>query len=63
MAGLSLWLNATGAPAGVAARAGNSARVLRDVCLHCIDSQQTMSASGSKTLSMLTPATDRRHSG
>ena len=33
-------LNATGAPAEVAARAGNSARVLHDVYLHCIDSQQ-----------------------
>ena len=31
---------ATGAPAEVAARAGNSARVLRDIYLHCIDSQQ-----------------------
>ena len=39
-AALSLWLNATGAPAEVAARAGNSARVLHDVYLHCIDSQQ-----------------------
>jgi hypothetical protein len=35
-----LWLNATGAPAEVAARAGNIARVLHDVYLHCIDSQQ-----------------------
>jgi len=39
-AALSLWLNATGAPAEVAARAGNSARALHDVYLHCIDSQQ-----------------------
>ena len=39
-AALSLWLNATGAPAEVAARAGNSARVLHDVYLHCIDRQQ-----------------------
>ena len=30
-AALSLWLNATGAPAEVAARAGNSARVLLEV--------------------------------
>jgi hypothetical protein len=37
-AALSLWLNASGAPAEVAARAGNSARVLHDVYLHCIDS-------------------------
>ena len=33
-----LWLNASGAPAEVAARAGNSARVLHDAYLHCIDS-------------------------
>jgi integrase len=39
-AALSLWLNATGAPAEVAARAENSARVLHDHYLHCIDSQQ-----------------------
>jgi integrase len=39
-AALSLWLNATGAPAEVAARAGNSTRVLHDVYLHCLDSQQ-----------------------
>jgi integrase len=38
-AALSLWLNATGEPAEVAARAGNSARVLHEVYLHCIDSQ------------------------
>jgi len=38
-AALSLWLNATGEPAEVAARAGNSAHVLHDVYLHCIDSQ------------------------
>ena len=39
-AALSLWLNATNAPAEVAARAGNSARVLHEVYLHCIDSQE-----------------------
>ena len=39
-AALSLWLNASGAPAEVAARAGNSARVLHDVYLHCIDGQE-----------------------
>ena len=38
-AALSLWLNATGAPAEVAARAGNSARVLHDVYLHCTSGQ------------------------
>jgi integrase len=34
---LSLWLNATGAPAEVAARAGNSVHVLQDVYAHCVD--------------------------
>ncbi len=38
-AALSLWLTASGAPAEVAARAGNSARVLHDVYLHCTDGQ------------------------
>jgi integrase len=38
-AALSLWLNASGAPAEVAARAGNSARVLHEVYLHCTDGQ------------------------
>jgi integrase len=38
-AALSLWLNASGAPAEVAARAGNSTRVLHDTYLHCLDSQ------------------------
>jgi hypothetical protein len=32
---LSLWLNASGAPAEVTARAGTSARVLHEVYLHC----------------------------
>jgi hypothetical protein len=39
-AALSLWLNAAGAPAEVAARAGNSARVLHEVYLHCTDGQE-----------------------
>src|SRR5260370_30249691 len=38
-AALSLWLNASGEPAEVAARAGNSARVLHEVYLHCTDGQ------------------------
>jgi integrase len=38
-AALSLWLNATGAPAEVAARAGTSARVLHDVYIHCVSGQ------------------------
>ncbi len=38
-AALSLWLNAAGEPAEVAARAGNSARVLYEVYLHCTDGQ------------------------
>jgi len=41
-AALSLWLNASGAPAEVAARAGNSARVLHDVYLHCTDGQEDL---------------------
>ena len=38
-AALSLWLNASGAPAEVAARAGNSVTVLLSVYIHCIDGQ------------------------
>jgi hypothetical protein len=38
-AALSLWLNASGQPAEVAARAGTSTRVLHDVYVHCISSQ------------------------
>ena len=41
-AALSLWLNASGAPDEVAARAGNSARVLHDIYLHCMDGQQDL---------------------
>jgi integrase len=39
-AALSLWLNATGEPAEVAARAGTSTRVLHDVYVHCIDTRE-----------------------
>jgi integrase len=38
-AALSLWLNATGDPAEIAARAGTSARVLHDVYIHCVSGQ------------------------
>jgi hypothetical protein len=38
--GLSLWLNASGAPAEVAARAGTSVRVLEGVYAHCIGGQE-----------------------
>ena len=38
-AALSLWLNASGTPAEVSARAGTSARVLHEVYLHCTDGQ------------------------
>jgi hypothetical protein len=38
-AALSLWLNASGDPAPVAARAGNSAHVLHEVYLHRISGQ------------------------
>jgi integrase len=41
-AALSLWLNASGAPAEVAARAGNSTRVLYEVYLHCIDGKDDL---------------------
>ena len=37
--GLPLWLNASGEPAEVAARAGPSTRVLQDVYVHCISGQ------------------------
>lgn len=36
-AALSLWLDASSAPAQVAARAGNSVRVLQTVYTHCVD--------------------------
>jgi len=35
-----LWLNASGEPAEVAARAGTSGRVLYEVYLHCIESHE-----------------------
>jgi hypothetical protein len=38
--GLSLWPNASGAPAEVAARAGTSVRVLEGVYAHCIGGQE-----------------------
>jgi hypothetical protein len=41
-AALSLWLNATGAPAEVAARAGNSVHVLQDVHAHCTDGREDL---------------------
>ena len=34
---MSLWLNATGAPGEIAARAGNCVRVLHDFYTHHID--------------------------
>jgi integrase len=39
-AALSFWLNATGAPAEVAARTGNSVRVVHTVYTHCLHGQQ-----------------------
>jgi hypothetical protein len=39
-AALSLWLNATGAPGEIAARAGNRVRVLQDFYTHCIDQRE-----------------------
>jgi hypothetical protein len=35
-----LWLSVIGAPAEVAARAGNSVHVLQDRYAHCIDGRQ-----------------------
>ena len=41
-AALSLWLNAGGEPAQIAARAGNSVAVLLTVCSHCIHGQEDL---------------------
>jgi hypothetical protein len=41
-AALSWWLNANAEPAEVAARAGNSARVLYDTYLHCIGGKEDL---------------------
>jgi integrase len=41
-AALSLWLNASNAPAHVAARAGNSVSVLHDVYTHCISDRDAV---------------------
>ena len=70
-AALSLWLNATGAPAQIAARAGNSTRVLHEVYLHCISghndlvSQQIENAlaegSGIMDMSPSVPASGFAH--
>ena len=69
-AALSLWLNAATSPAEVAARAGNSVRVLHTVYTHCIDghadvvSQQIEHALQQQDLSPLVTASgssDRRH--
>ncbi len=60
-AALSLWLNASGTPAEVAARAGNSARVLHEVYLTAPTARTTPSASGSKTPLTQAPASRMRH--
>jgi integrase len=39
-AALTVWLNASAAPAQVAARAGNSVHVLGSVYVHCVDGQE-----------------------
>jgi integrase len=41
-AALSLWLNASGQPAEIAARAGTSTGVLHDVYLHCITNRDDL---------------------
>jgi len=61
-AALSLWLNASGEPAEVAARAGNSARVLHDTYLHCIDSHQDLVSQRIEDALDADPAADCRHS-
>jgi hypothetical protein len=55
-----LWLNATGAPAEVAARAGTSTRILHQVYLHCTGGQDDV-ASGSKTPSTQAQAAPIHH--
>ena len=41
-AALTLWLNTTGAPGEIAARAGNCVRVLHHVYTHCIDGREDL---------------------
>jgi integrase len=43
-AALSLWLNASSAPADIATRAGNSVHVLQTVYVHCIDGQDDITS-------------------
>jgi integrase len=61
-AALALWLNASGAPAEVAARAGNSIRVMHEVYLHCIDSKEDLVSQRIEAPSMQAAAAGRRHS-
>jgi len=58
----SRWLNAAGAPAEVAARVGNSARVLQTYTCTAPTATTTSSASGSKTPSPRTQPSHARHS-
>ena len=60
-AALSLWLNASGTPAEVAARAGNSARVLLRSTCTAPTARKTPSASGSKTPLTQAPASLMHH--
>lgn len=69
-AALSLWLNASAAPAQIAARAGNSVPVLQTIYTHCIDgqddlvNQQIEHALGATAPSLPVTASgspDRRH--
>ncbi len=59
---LSLWLNASGAPAEVAARAGNSARVLHEVYLHCIEGHEDLVSQRIEYALEAYADVDRRHS-
>ena len=58
-AALSLWLNATGAPGEIAARAGNSVRMLQHVYRHCIDGREDL--IGQQIEGALDPDSSTRH--
>jgi hypothetical protein len=54
-----LWLNATGAPGKIAARAGNSLRMLQDVYTHCVDGREDF--IGQQIEGALDPGSRSRH--
>jgi hypothetical protein len=61
-AALALWLNASGEPAEVAARADSSARVLHDTYLHGIDGHQDLVSQRIEDALDAGPGGRRRHS-